>query len=120
MDEVFLLNEKLKDELVLICKAKYVHTTFYPDGLNGIPLIVDVIGQELVDDVPYYESCAVWPIDAQEEDLENALNCINFHSKKINKVAVMTSVIEEQYSNGIHFTWAIFLDKIDNNTPDLG
>lgn len=53
MDEVFLLNEKLKDELVLICKAKYVHTTFYPDGLNGIPLIVDVIGQELVDDVPY-------------------------------------------------------------------
>lgn len=120
MDEVFLLNEKLKDELVLNCKAKYAHTTFCPNGLNGIPFIVDVIGQDLVDDVPYYETCAVWPTNTEGEDLENALNCIDFYSKKINKIAIMTDIIEEHHLNGICFTWAIFLDKIEDNTPNLG
>lgn len=115
MNKAFLLNEKLKEELVLNCKAKYTHTTYYPEGLNGIPFIVNVIGQDLVDDVPYYETCAVWPSNAQGEDLENALSCIDFYSKKINKVAVMTDIIEEEHPNCIHFTWAIFLDKIEDN-----
>lgn len=121
MHEAFLLNEKLKEELVKNCQALYAHTTWHPDGLNSIPFIIKIIGQNTVDDTPYYETVATWPSAAEEENIENALNCIDYYCKKINKVAVMTDVIEEEDSRGIYFTWAIFLDKNnDNNAFDLG
>lgn len=115
MDKAFLLNEKLKEELVLNSKAAYAHTTLYPKGLNSIPFIAKIFGPGAVDEVPYYETCVGWPPTAEGEDIENALNYINFYSKKINKVATMTDIIEEENAKGIYFVWAIFLDKNKHN-----
>ena len=120
MNKAFLLNEALKEELVLNCKASYAHTTWHPKGLGGIPFIVNMLGPGLVDDVPYYETYAVWSLDTEEENLENAINCIDFYSKKINKLAIMTDIIEEENLKSICLSWAIFLDKTTKNDFDLG
>lgn len=120
MDEIFLLNEKLKEELVQNCKAVYAHTTLYPKGLNSIPFIAKIFGPGVADEVPYYETCVGWSPATEGEDIENALNCIDFYSKKINKIAIMTDIIEEENAKGIYFTWAIFVDKNEHNVFDLG
>jgi hypothetical protein len=120
MNKVFLLNETLKEELVLNCKASYAHTTWHPNGLSSIPFLVKMIGSGIIDDVPYYETYATWPLNVEEENLENAINYIEYYSKKINKIAIMTDIIEEENTKSICFSWAIFLDKISKNDLDLG
>jgi hypothetical protein len=120
MNKAFLLNEALKEELVINCQASCTHTTWHPDGLSGIPFMIKILGAGVVDDVPYYETYATWPLSVKEENLENAINCIEFYSKKINKIAVMTDIIEEENTKCICFSWAIFLDKITENDFDLG
>ena len=120
MNEVFLLNESLKEELVQKCKASYAHTTWNPNGLSGIPLINKILGEGIVDDVSYYETTVRWPEYTEEENLENGCNFINFYNKKINKIATMTDIIEEENENGVFFTWAIFLNETDKNDLNLG
>lgn len=120
MNEVFLLNESLKEELVQNCKASYAHTTWNPNGLNSIPFIAKILGEGIVDNISYYETTVRWPEHTEEENLENGLSVIDFYIKKINKIATMTDVVEEENMNGIFFTWAIFLDKKCENDFNWG
>ena len=102
MDEVFIINESLKDQLVQNFGITYAKTTFHK---NGSVYLSD----------PFYETEARWP-DYQAfknlkwEEAEDLGEVLYKAKNEIEKVGgQMTQPIFEILNNTPQLVWAVFL-----------